>query len=138
MDFGQLCCVIVCLSLVTNALLWQWGRGGWSVEDGGGYACVGIGVFGKSLYLLSFIVNQKILCKKVIKKTPKLPWPTFSASYCPICFLSQYNCFVTCIMKTFRYMYKRTTKWTCVYSPYILKNFKLLVIFSSLFFALTL
>ena len=49
------------------------GGGGWSVEDGGGYACVGIGVFGKSLYLLSFIVNQKILCKKVIKKTPKLP-----------------------------------------------------------------
>lgn len=42
------------------------GGGGWSVEDGGGYAREGIGVFGKSLYLLSFIVNQKILCKKVI------------------------------------------------------------------------
>jgi len=41
--------------------------GGWSVEDGGGYACEGIGVFGKPLYLLlNFIVNQKFLCKKVI------------------------------------------------------------------------
>ena len=32
------------------------------VDDGGGYACVGEGVYGKSLYLpLHFVVNLKVL-----------------------------------------------------------------------------
>ena len=41
-----------------------------NVDNGGGYACVGHGVYGKSLYLtLNFAVNLKLLLKgKVLRK----------------------------------------------------------------------
>lgn len=36
--------------------------------DNGGYYALGQGIYEKSLYLLNFVINLKLLCKKVFKR----------------------------------------------------------------------
>ena len=49
-----------------NVTLLEWYILVSDVDNGGGYACVGIGVYGKSLYLpLNFVVNLKLLLRSL-------------------------------------------------------------------------
>ena len=76
------------------------------VNDGGDYAYVGQELCGKYLYIpLNFAVSLKLLVKQSLNKTqnPSFNLHSPGATVLFLCSPSQYNCFVTFIMKNIKY-----------------------------------